>query len=127
LAVKFLSDEWAKAFTDAMNSNEDFKQAAGSQSSKVQNVVNSPEGEKRFYLKLEGGQVEVATGDLPDAEATITQDYDTAVALFKNELTGTAAYMSGKIKVQGDLMKLMQMQGVQAVGQKIHSTLDVEY
>jgi putative sterol carrier protein len=35
--------------------------------------------------------------------------------------------MSGKIKVQGDLMKLMQMQGVQAVGQKIHSTLDVEY
>jgi putative sterol carrier protein len=127
LAVKFLSDEWAKAFTDAMNSNEDFKQAAGSQSSKVQNVVNSPEGEKRFYLKLEGGQVEVATGDLPDAEATITQDYDTAVALFKNELTGTAAYMSGKIKVQGDLMKLMQMQGVQAVGQKIHSTLDIEY
>jgi putative sterol carrier protein len=127
LAVKFLSDEWAKAFTDAMNSSEDFKQAAGSQTSKVQNVVNSSEGEKRFYLKLEGGQVEVATGDLSDAEATITQDYDTAVALFKNELTGTAAYMSGKIKVQGDLMKLMQMQGVQAVGQKIHSGLDVEY
>jgi putative sterol carrier protein len=127
LAVNFLSDEWAKAFTDAMNSSEDFKQAAGSQTSKVQNVVNSSEGEKRFYLKLEGGQVEVATGDLSDAEATITQDYDTAVALFKNELTGTAAYMSGKIKVQGDLMKLMQMQGVQAVGQKIHSGLDVEY
>lgn len=127
MAVKFLSDEWATAFTDAMNSSEDFKQAAGSQTSKVQNVVNSPEGEKRFYLKLEGGQVEVATGDLSDAEATITQDYDTAVALFKNELTGTAAYMSGKIKVQGDLMKLMQMQGVQAVGQKIHSSLDIEY
>jgi putative sterol carrier protein len=127
LAVKFLSEEWAKAFTDAMNASDDFKQAAGSQTSKVQNVVSSPEGEKRFYLKLEGGQVDVGTGDLPDAEATITQDYETAVALFKNELTGTAAYMSGKIKVQGDLMKLMQMQGVQAVGQKIHSSLDVEY
>jgi len=127
VAVKFLSDEWAQAFTEAMNSNEDFKQAAGSQTTKVQNVVNAPDGEKRFYLKLENGQIEVATGDLADAEATITQDYDTAVALFKNELTGTAAYMSGKIKVQGDLMKLMQMQGVQAVGQKIHSSLDVEY
>jgi putative sterol carrier protein len=127
LAVKFLSEEWAKAFTDAMNSSDDFKQAAGTQTSKVQNVVNSPEGEKRFYLKLENGQVDVGTGDLPEAEATITQDYDTAVALFKNELTGTAAYMSGKLKVQGDLMKLMQMQGVQSVGQKIHSSLDVEY
>jgi putative sterol carrier protein len=127
LAVKFLSEEWAKAFTDAMNGSDDFKQAAGSQTSKVQNVVNSPEGEKRFYLKLESGQVDVGTGDLPEPEATITQDYDTAVALFKNELTGTAAYMSGKLKVQGDLMKLMQMQGVQSVGQKIHSSLDVEY
>jgi putative sterol carrier protein len=127
VAVKFLSDEWAQAFTEAMNASEDFKQAAGSQSSKVQNVVNAPDGEKHFYLKLENGQVEVGTGDLADSEATITQDYDTAVALFKNELTGTAAYMSGKIKVQGDLMKLMQMQGVQAVGQKIHTSLDVEY
>lgn len=127
MAVKFLSDEWAQAFTEAMNASEDFKQAAGSQSSKVQNVVNAPDGEKHFYLKLENGQVEVGTGDLADSEATITQDYDTAVALFKNELTGTAAYMSGKIKVQGDLMKLMQMQGVQAVGQKIHTSLDVEY
>jgi hypothetical protein len=35
--------------------------------------------------------------------------------------------MSGKLKVQGDLMKLMQMQGVQSAGQKIHSSLDVEY
>ena len=127
MAVKFLSDEWAQAFTEAMNGSEDFKQAAGSQTSKVQNVVSAPDGEKHFYLKLENGQVEVGTGDLPEAEATITQDYDTAVALFKNELTGTAAYMSGKIKVQGDLMKLMQMQGVQSAGQKIHSSLDVEY
>ncbi len=46
-----------------------------------------------------------------EIDATITQDYDTAVALSKNELSPTAAYMSGKLKVAGDLMKLMQLQG----------------
>ena len=63
--------------------------------------------------------------DGPDA--TITQDYDTAVALWRNELTATAAYMSGKIKVSGDLMKLMQMQGVFGTLPGAVSSLDVEY
>ena len=35
--------------------------------------------------------------------------------------------MSGKLKVTGDLMKLMQMQGAQAAGQKVHNNLDIEY
>jgi putative sterol carrier protein len=127
VGVKFLSEEWARTFTEALNKDDGFKNAAGSQSVKVQQVVNTTEGEKQFYLKLEGGEVEIGTGEVDAPEATITQDYETAVALYKGELTGTAAYMSGKLKVTGDLMKLMQMQGVQSVGQKIHSSLDVEY
>ena len=49
------------------------------------------------------------------------------MALSKNELTGTSAYMSGKLRVSGDLMKLMQLQG--ALGQlpAALADLDVEY
>lgn len=127
MAVKFLSEEWASAVTEALNNNDAFKQAAGSQTVKLQQVVTTPEGETKYYFKLEGGQAQVALGDLDDAEATISQDYDTAVALSKNELTGTAAYMSGKIKIQGDLMRLMQLQGLLNTLPQAVAGLDVEY
>jgi putative sterol carrier protein len=128
VGVPFLSDEWAKAMTEALNSNDAFKSAAANQSAKINQVVTTPEGEKKYYFKLEGGQAEVSTGELPDADATLSQDYDTAVALAKNELNGTAAYMSGKLKlVQGDLMKLMQLQGIFNTLPQAVQTVDVDY
>ena len=127
MGVKFLSDEWANEVTKRLNESDGFKTAAGSQSATLQQVINTPEGEVKYYFKLENGQAEVALGETDAAEATITQDYDTAVALAKNELTGTAAYMSGKIKVSGDLMKLMQMQGVFNTLPGIAAEMDVDY
>jgi putative sterol carrier protein len=128
VGVKFLSEEWTQAVQDALNSNEGFKSAAGSQTAKVQQVVTTPEGEKRYWFKLEGGQATLGTGESPDpVDATITQDYDTAKALSTNELSGTAAYMSGKLRVSGDLMKLMQLQGALGQMPAALKELDVEY
>jgi 2,3-bisphosphoglycerate-dependent phosphoglycerate mutase len=125
MGVKFLTEEWAKAVEDAVNSNEQFKASAGSTNAKIQQVVTTPEGEKKYWFKLEGGQAALGIGELSDpADATISQDYETAVALSKNELTGTAAYMSGKLRVSGDLMKLMQLQG--ALGQLPAALKDLE-
>ena len=93
MGVKFLSEEWAGAVQDALNSNEQFKSSAGSQTAKVQQVVTgAPDREVKYWFKLEGGQAALGMGDAPDSvDATITQDYETAVKLAKNELTGTAA------------------------------------
>ena len=128
MGVKFLSEEWTQAVQDALNASDAFRNAAGSQTAKVQQVVTTPEGEKRYWFKLEGGKAELGSGDAPDqVDATITQDYDTAVALSKNELTGTAAYMSGKLRVSGDLMKLMQLQGPLGQMPQALKDLDVDY
>ena len=128
MGVKFLSEEWTQAVQEALNASDAFRSAAGSQSAKVQQVVTTPEGEKRYWFKLEGGKAELGAGDAPDqVDATITQDYDTAVALSKNELTGTAAYMSGKLRVAGDLMKLMQLQGALGQMPAALKDLDVDY
>jgi putative sterol carrier protein len=125
VAVKFLSEEWTQAVQDALNSNDAFKSAAGSQTAKVQQVVTTPDGEKRYWFKLEGGQATLGMGESPEpVDATITQDYETASAITKNELSGVAAYMSGKLRVSGDLMKLMQLQG--ALGQMPAALRDVE-
>ena len=127
MGVKFLSEEWAQQVTEKLNASEGFKQAAGGQTAKLQQVVNTPDGETKYYFRLEEGTAEIATGELDGAEATITQDYDTAVALSKSELSPTAAYMSGKIKVSGDLMKLMQLQGIFSVLPSVLSEIDIEY
>jgi putative sterol carrier protein len=52
-------------------------------------------------------------GHLEDADVTITTDYDTAkkILVDQDPQAGMQAFMSGRIKVQGDMMKLMQMQG----------------
>ena len=127
MGVKYLSEEWVDQVKQAMNGNESFKSAAGSQSARIQQVVTTPEGETRYWFKLENGEADLGLGDIENPDATISQDYETSVALAKNELTGTAAYMSGKLRVSGDLMKLMQMQGVFGQLPAVVKDIDVEY
>lgn len=128
MSVKFLSEEWASEITSALNSSEDFKKAAGGQSAKIQQVVtDAPDGETKYYFKLEDGNAEVSLGELSDAEATITQNYETAAGISKGELNAQNAFMQGKLKISGNMMKLMQLQGViNAMGKAVES-VDVEY
>jgi putative sterol carrier protein len=90
-------------------------------------VVNTPEGEKKWSFKLENGHSEVALGEIPDAEATLTSDYDTAAAISKGELSGTSAFMSGRLKTSGDMMKLMQLQGLFGALPQALQGVDIEY
>ena len=129
MAVKFLSDEWAQEVTNALNSSEEFQSAASGQQVKLQQVVqNTPDGgEQKYYFTLEDGKVQVGLGDLTDAEATLTQDYDTAVAITKQELNAQNAFMQGKLKISGNMMKLMQLQGVFNAMPKAVDGIEVEY
>jgi putative sterol carrier protein len=128
VAVKFLTEEWAKAVEEALNANESFRNSAGSQSAKIQQVVTSPDGEKKYWFVLEGGRGSLGVGELAETvDATITQDYETATAIMRNELSAVAAYMSGKLRIAGDLMKLMQLQGVLGQMPAALKDLDVEY
>jgi putative sterol carrier protein len=128
VSVKFLSEEWTQAVEDALNANESFRSAAGSQSARIQQVVTTPAGEKKYWFRLEGGQASLGMGELDEPlDATVTQDYETASAIMKNELNPVAAYMSGKLRVSGDLMKLMQLQGPMGQIPAALKDLDIEY
>lgn len=128
MSVKFLSEEWTQAVEDALNANESFRSAAGSQSARIQQVVTTPAGEKKYWFRLEGGQASLGMGALDEPlDATVTQDYETASAIMKNELNPVAAYMSGKLRVSGDLMKLMQLQGPMGQIPAALKDLDIEY
>jgi len=129
VAVKFLSEEWAQAMTDALNSSEGFKKASSGQQAKIQQVVtDSPDGgEVKYYFTLDGGNAQVAVGELADAEATISQNYETAVAIDRSELNAQNAFMQGKLKISGNMMKLMQLQGVINAMPQAVSAVEREY
>ena len=129
MAVKFLSEEWAQEMTNALNESDEFQSAASGQQVKLQQVVTSmPDGgETKYYFTLEGGKVQIGLGDLADAEATLTQEYDTAVAITKQELNAQNAFMQGKLKISGNMMKLMQLQGVFNAMPKAVTDVEVEY
>jgi putative sterol carrier protein len=128
VAVRFLSAEWAQAVTDALNSSDEFGAAAARQDARVQQVVtDAPDGEAKYYFAIEGGSAQVGLGELEGAEATITQDYETAVAISRRELNPQQAFMQGRVRITGNLMKLLQLQAVLSALGKAVSGLDVDY
>lgn len=125
---KFLTEEWAQDVTTALNNHEGFKNAIGAAELGIQfETEDAPEGDVTYYLKSSGGNTNVSLGTLDDADVTVKQSYDTAVAISKGELNTQTAFMTGKLKVSGNLAKLMMHQSaVQQWGAAV-SDLDVEY
>lgn len=66
----------------------------------------------RTYLDTSSGSAELELGELETPDLTITTDYETARKLFveQDQAAGMQAFMTGKIKVQGDMMKMMSLQ-----------------
>jgi predicted lipid carrier protein YhbT len=104
---RYLTQEWL----------DEAKQLAQGQperpgaSARVQNVVSGgPDGDIKYFWVLENGKlVENALGTLPDADFTMTLSYDDAVKIQQGELDPNAAFMQGRMKVSGDMGKLLQL------------------
>ena len=125
---KFLSEEWAEAVTSALNSHDGYKNAIGAADLAIQfQTEDGPDGEVNYYLSSSGGDSSMALGDLDDADVTVKQSYDTASAISKGELNTQTAFMTGKLKVSGNLAKLMMHQSAIAQWGAAVSTLDVDY
>jgi SCP-2 sterol transfer family len=76
-------------------------------------VTETPFGdERRLHIRATGGQADWDAGHADDADLTLTTDYTTAHDIFvsASPQAGMQAFMEGKVKVQGDLTKLMAVQ-----------------
>jgi putative sterol carrier protein len=125
---KFLSEEWATEATDALNSHEGFKNAIGAADLGIQfETADAPDGDVSYYLATSGGNAKLAIGELEGADVTVKQDYDTAVAISKGELNTQTAFMTGKLKVSGNLAKLMMHQGAVQQWSAAVSDMDVDF
>ena len=105
--AKFLSQEYMDL---QKKLGEDQPERPGTTARMQYVVTGGPEGDIRYFWVLEDGKLlEAALGAKDDAEVTLTQTYDDAVKIAKGELDPNAAFMQGKIKVTGNMQKLMQL------------------
>jgi putative sterol carrier protein len=111
VSVQFLSTEWAEAVKAELNADDAFRQAAASQQATIQQVITSSEGDTHYWIVIADGAIDMGVGDADAPDATITQSYDTAVKLAKSELSVVTAFMTGKVKVAGNMGMLMGLQG----------------
>ncbi len=111
--AKFLSEEWGEQVREKINADDTAKNAARGVQLTMQQVVNNVpgEGEVKYWTKISDGTFDGGRGENPDAEVTIVQEYESAVAMNRGELNAQAAFMQGKLKVQGNMGKLLQHQG----------------
>jgi putative sterol carrier protein len=70
------------------------------------------DGRAKFVIEDEGAIMmtsEGATAGDEEADVTLTADTDTFRAILSGELNPTSAFMTGKLKVDGDMGAAMQL------------------
>ena len=73
-------------------------------------ITGGPDGDVSYYwVVVDGHLVENNLGTLDDADVTLHESHEDAMAMQKGELDANAAFMQGKIKVSGDVAQLMAL------------------
>jgi putative sterol carrier protein len=110
----FLSQEW---MDEARKVREEYKgktPAIAHQVRMNQVITEVPFGDGTLHSHMDtsSGELVMEEGHLDEVDLTVTLDYATAKAIFVegNPQAGMQAFMAGKVKVQGDMTKLMAMQ-----------------
>jgi putative sterol carrier protein len=127
MSVEFLSQEWADELKRRLNADPAFTGALGSQAVKIQQIIRRPQGETSYWLRVEAGQIDLGMGEIAGADATITQDYDSAAALARGELNPVTAFMTGKIVITGNMMTLMGLQNALSRLPAVMAEMDIAY
>lgn len=110
----FLSDDWLAAARAVREKYADLAAQVTTSIRMNQVITDVPFGEGTLNLTLDtsSGNVVMELGALESPDLTVTTDYDTARRIFvdQDQAAGMQAFMAGKIKVQGDMMKMMALQ-----------------
>lgn len=113
---KFLSDEWLDQ-AKAIRAEYEGKGGAPPHQMRMNLVITDVPTEVSdapidAHMDTTTGDVDMDLGHLETPDLTVTLEYETAKAILVegNPQAGMQAFMAGKIKVQGDMTKLMAMQ-----------------
>ena len=104
---KWLSQEW---LDEGKKLAEGQPERPGASARMQYVVTGGPDGDIKYYWVLENGKLlESQVGEMPDPEVTLTQSYEDAKKIQLGELDANAAFMQGRVKVTGNMAKLMAL------------------
>ncbi|HEX8770708.1 MAG TPA: SCP2 sterol-binding domain-containing protein [Acidimicrobiales bacterium] len=105
--AKYLTQEW---LDEGRELAQAFPERPGATARMQYHVTGAPEGDVKYYWVVEDGKLlESKLGEDPDAEFTLTLTYQDSVKIQKGELGANAAFMQGRMKVGGNMGKLMSL------------------
>ena len=113
MAYPFLSDEWLEE-ARKIRAEYEGKTPPIAHVVRMNLVVTSVPfgvGQIDAHMDTSSGELELDTGHLETQDLKVTVDYDTAKAILieGNPQAGMQAFMAGKVKVEGDMAKLMAL------------------
>ena len=94
-----------REFFEGLESRVDPSKTAGMENSYVFDI----EGAGTWKVDVSGGRVSVNEGG-GDADCTISASEETFRKIASGEQNATTAYMTGKLKVKGDMSAAMKLQ-----------------
>ncbi len=128
---KYLSTEWAQEATRRLQEKLTPEKMKHLTSSMLTINTNCPDGKDRsVYYNITDGVVDtvaICTGELPKAEFIISSDYETFARISKAELKARSALMSGKMTLQGNLVKALRLASVVDRLNQVLSTIPTQY
>jgi alkyl sulfatase BDS1-like metallo-beta-lactamase superfamily hydrolase len=97
----------AQDFFDSLESRADASKLAGMSNSYLFDI----EGEGQWLVDVRDGAITVTPGG-GEADATITTSGETFEKIVAGEQNPTTAYMTGKLKIKGDMGAAMKLQKI---------------
>lgn len=127
---QFLTPEWmeaARKIRDEMPAPENPPAHIIRMNQVITDAPFNDGAEIHVHLDTSDGEIKMDEGHIDNPDLTVTVDWETAKAIFvdQNAQAGMQAFMAGKVKVTGDMTKLMAMQqgapdpAAQAVAERI--------
>lgn len=131
MGLPAFKQEWVKAFVNACNNNKDYEDAAKTWEGDFTFIVE-PDGPLKeriaFWVDLWHGKArdgrELIGNDAVKAAYEVSGKYLNWVKVLKKELDPIQALMQGKLKLKGDMAKVMR--AVKAAQQLVVSTTMVD-
>ncbi len=119
-AYPFLSDEWLDQ-ADRIRAEYRDATAAIPHSVRMNLVITEvPFTAEHIlaHLDTSDGELRLGTGHIGEQDLTVTVDYLTAKAILVDgdAAAGMQAFMAGKVRIDGDMAKLMILQSTAAAG-----------
>jgi len=128
---KYITPEWAAEGYRRLREELTPEKMKYVTSSMVTLYQNCPDGKDRalYYRFVEGAidELSLREDEVPEAEFRISGDYETFAKISRAEMGSRSALMTGKLKLQGNMVKALSLSAVVDRMNKVLATIPTEY